>query len=44
MHELSQIEWNNIIKSLDNPNTAYESFFNICFETYDKYFCKVKIK
>ena len=26
-HELSQIEWNNIVKRLDNPNTAYESFF-----------------
>ena len=30
-HELSQIEWNNIIKTLDNPNTAYESFFDIYF-------------
>ena len=34
--ELSQIEWNNIIKTLDNPNTAYESFFDILFKTYDK--------
>ena len=43
-HELDQIKWNNTIKTLDNPNTAYESFFNIFFETYDKYFPKVKIK
>ena len=43
-HELSQIEWNNIIKTLDNPNTAYESFFDIFFKTYDKYFPKVRIK
>ena len=28
-HELGQIKWNNIIKTLDKPNTAYESFFNI---------------
>ena len=34
--ELSQIEWNNIIKTLDNPNTAYESFFDIFFKMYDK--------
>ena len=27
-HELRQIEWNNIIKTLDNPNTACESFFD----------------
>ena len=32
-HELSQIEWNNIIKTLDNPNTAYESFFDIFFKS-----------
>ena len=25
-HELNQIEWNNIIKTLDNPNTGYEKF------------------
>ena len=37
-HELSQIEWNNIIKILDSPKTAYECFFNLFFETYDKYF------
>ena len=43
-HELSQIEWSNTIKTLDNPNTAYESFLSIFFETYDKYFPKVKIK
>ena len=43
-HELNQIEWNNIIKTLDNPSTAYESFFHIFFKTYDKYFPKVKIK
>ena len=43
-HELSQIEWNNIIKTLDNPNTAYESFFDIFSKTYDKYFAKVRIK
>ena len=43
-YELDQIKWNNIIKTLDDPNTAYESFFNIFFETYDKYFPKVKIK
>ena len=35
---------NNIIKTLDNPNTAYESFFDIFFKTYDKYFPKVRIK
>ena len=28
-HELGQIEWNNIIKTLDNPYTAYKSFLNI---------------
>ena len=43
-HELSQIEWNNIIKTVDNPNIAYESFFDIVFKTYDKYFPKVRIK
>ena len=42
-HELSQIEWNNI-KTLDNPNIAYKSFFDIFFKTYDKYFPKVRIK
>ena len=36
-HELSQIEWNN-------PNTAYESFFDTVSKTYDKYFPKVSIK
>ena len=41
--ELSQIEWSNIIKILYNPNTAFESFFIIFFETHDKYFHKVKI-
>ena len=35
-HELSQIAWNNISKTLDNPNTACESFFDVFFETYDK--------
>ena len=35
-HELSQIEWNNIIKALDNPNIAYESFFDKFVKTYDK--------
>ena len=43
-HELSHIEWNKIIKTLYNPNTAYESFFDILFKTYDKYFPKVRIK
>ena len=43
-HEIGQIEWSSIIKSLDNPNTTYESLFNIFFETYDKYFPKVKIE
>ena len=42
-YKLSQTEWNNI-KTLDNPNIAYESFFNIFFETYEKYFPKVRIK
>ena len=28
-HELRQIEWKNIIKTLGNPNTAYENFFDI---------------
>ena len=43
-YELGQIEWNNIIKTLGNPNTAYGSFFNIFFKTYDKYFPKVRIE
>ena len=43
-YELDQIEWNNIIKTLGNPNTAYGSFFNIFFKTYDKYFPKVRIE
>ena len=43
-HELSQIKWNKIIKIPDNPNNVYESFFNIFFETYDKYFPIAKIK
>ena len=43
-HELSKIEWNNIIRILNNPNTAYKSFFNIFFETYYKCFPKVRIK
>ena len=42
--KLSQIEWKNIIKTLDNPNTAYKYLFHIFFKTYDKYFSKVKIK
>ena len=42
--ELSQIEWNDIIKTLGNPNTAYESFLDIFFKTSDKYFPKVRIK
>ena len=35
-----------IIKTLDNPNTAYESFFDIFFKNYDKYSPRVinKIK
>ena len=43
-HELGQIEWSNISKTLYNPNTAYESFFDIFFKTYDKYFPKVRLK
>ena len=43
-HELSQIEWNNIIKSLDSRNTAYESFFDIFFKTYDNIFLKLELK
>ena len=39
-----QIEWNNIINTRRNPNTTYESFFFIFFETYGKYFPKFKIK
>ena len=31
-------------ETLDNPNTAYESFFDKFFKTYDKYFPKVRIK
>ena len=42
--DLGQIGWNNIIKTLDNPNTEYESFFNVFCETYDKYFPEVKTK
>ena len=42
-HELSQIEWNNIIKALNNPNTAYKNFFDKFFKTYGKYFPKVRI-
>ena len=38
------MEWNNIIKTQHNPNTACRSFFNIFDKTYDKYFPKVKIK
>ena len=29
---------------MDNPNTAYRSFFNIFFKTYDKFLPKVRIK
>ena len=43
-HEISQIEWSNIVKTLDNPNTAYKNFFDIFFKTYDKQFTKVRIK
>ena len=43
-HGLSQIEWSNIIQSLDNPRTVYESLFDIFFKTHDKYFPKVRIK
>ena len=43
-HELSQIEWKNIIKILDKPNTAYKNFFDIFFKTSDKYFPEVRIK
>ena len=38
------MEWNNNIKTLDNPNTAYKNFFDIFFKTYDKQFTKVRIK
>ena len=43
-HELSQIEWNNIIKTLDNQSSAYQSFFDIFLKTYGKYFPKVRIR
>ena len=43
-YELSQIEWKNIIKTLDNSNTLYENLFYIFFKTYDKYFPKFKFK
>ena len=43
-HELSQIIWKNIIKTLDSPNSAYENFFGILFKTCDIYFPKVRIK
>ena len=33
-----------IVKTLDNPNIPYESFFDIFFKTYNKYFPKVRIK
>ena len=39
-HELSQIECDNIIKTLENQ--TYENLFNILFETYDKHFPEVK--
>ena len=32
------------VENLDNPHVAYQNFFNIFFETYGKYFLKVKIK
>ena len=35
-HGLSQIEWSNIIQSLDNPSTVCESLFDMFFKTYDK--------
>ena len=37
-HELSQM------KTLDNPNTACESFLDIFFKTYNKCFPKFRIK
>ena len=43
-HELSQIEWNNIIKTVDNPNTASKYFFDMFFKTYSTYFPNVEIK
>ena len=43
-HESSQIEWNNIIKNLDNPNTAYESFCDIFCKTYYNIFLKLELK
>ena len=43
-HELGQIKWNNIIKTLDNPNTVYKNFFNTFLNTYDKYFPTIRIK
>ena len=43
-HELSQIEWNNIIKTMDNPNTASKNFFDIFFKTYGTCFPNVGIK
>ena len=36
--ELGQIEWKNIIKTLDNLNTGRKSLFDIFFKTYDKGF------
>ena len=32
------------MKTLENPNTSCECSFNIFFETYEKYFPKVKIE
>ena len=36
--ELGQIEWKNIIKTLDNLNTGSKSLIDIFFKTYDKGF------
>ena len=43
-HELSQTEWNKIVKTLDNLNTTCASFFDIFFKTNDKHFPEVRIK
>ena len=43
-HELSQTEWNNIIKTLDNPNTAYQSFLIYFLKPMTNIFLRLELK
>ena len=38
------VEWNNIIKKLENPNPVYKSFFNKYLKRITNIFLEIKLK